>query len=65
MNTKEPFSNTHKVHLAMLGKKMTEESFNGRIFREIDKVVDVETKGQRPQCNDGHRIQGVTCTNPV
>ncbi len=47
MNTKEPFNNTHKVHFAMLGKKTTEESFNLRIFGEIDKVGAVETKGQQ------------------
>jgi hypothetical protein len=46
MNTEEPFNNTHKVQLAMLGKKTTEESFNCRVFGEIDKVVDIETEGQ-------------------
>jgi hypothetical protein len=45
MNTKESFNNTHKVHLAMLGKNTIEESFNHRIFREIDKVINVETEG--------------------
>jgi hypothetical protein len=44
----------------MLGKKTTEESFNRRIYREIDKVVNVETEGQWHQCDDGRRIRGVT-----
>jgi hypothetical protein len=60
MNTKEPFNNIHKVQLAMLGKKTTEESFNCRVFGEIDKVVDIETEGQRRWCDDRQRIQGVT-----
>ncbi len=47
MNTQEPFNNTHKVYLAMFHKKTTEESFNLRIFGEVDKVVNVETKGER------------------
>jgi hypothetical protein len=53
MNTEEQLNNTHKVHLAMLGKKTTQESFNRRIFGEIlDKVVDIETKGQWRRCDD-------------
>jgi hypothetical protein len=57
MNTdEEPFNNTHRVHLATLGKKTTEESFNRMIFGEIDKVVNVETKGQQHQCDDRQRI---------
>jgi hypothetical protein len=59
MIAKEPFNNTHKVHLATLGGKTKEESFNRRIFRELDKVIDVETKGQRHQCDNRQRIQGV------
>jgi hypothetical protein len=65
MNTEEPFNNTHKVHLAMFHKKMTEESFNLRIFGEVNKVVDVETKGERRRCDCRQRIRGVmykSCT---
>ncbi len=60
MNTEEPFKNTHKVHLAMFRKKTTEESFNLRIFGEVDKVVNVETKGEWRRCDDRQRIRGVT-----
>jgi hypothetical protein len=52
MNAKEPFNNNHKVYLATLGKMTTEESFNYRIFGEIDKVVNIETEGQRGQFDD-------------
>ena len=27
--------------------KTTEESFNSRVFREVNKVIDVEFKGKR------------------
>jgi hypothetical protein len=60
MNTEEPFNKTHKVHLAMFRKKTTEESFNLRIFGEVDKVVDVETEGEQRRCDDRQKIRGVT-----
>ncbi len=45
MNTKKPFDNSHEIYLAAFSKKTTEESFDCRIFREIDKVVNVQPKG--------------------
>jgi hypothetical protein len=28
-------------------QKTTEESLNSRVFREVNKVIDIETKGKR------------------
>jgi hypothetical protein len=46
MNSDEPFGNAHKVDFATFGQKRTEELFDRRVFREIDEIVNVETKGE-------------------
>jgi len=47
VNPKEPFNNIHKIHLTVLGQETTEERFDGRIFRKINKVIDIEAKCER------------------
>jgi hypothetical protein len=44
MDAKEPLDNPHEIHFAPFGQQTTEEGFGGRVFGEIDKVINVETK---------------------
>jgi hypothetical protein len=47
MNTQEPFNHSHEIHFASFTQKTTEESLNSRVFREVNKVIDIEAKGKR------------------
>jgi hypothetical protein len=46
MNAKEPLNNTHEIDFATLRQQTTKQSFDGRIFRKVDEVVNVETEGE-------------------
>jgi hypothetical protein len=47
VNTQEPFNHSHEIDFASFTQKTTEESLNSRVFREVNKVIDIETKGKR------------------
>jgi hypothetical protein len=47
MNSQKPFNHTHEIHLASLSQETTEKSFDGRVLREVNKVVAIESKGKR------------------
>jgi hypothetical protein len=47
VNAQKPFDNTHKINLATLCKKTAEERLHSGILREVYKVIDVKTKGER------------------
>jgi hypothetical protein len=47
VDAQEPVDNTHEVNLALLIEKPTKEIFNCWILGEINKVVNVETQGER------------------
>jgi hypothetical protein len=47
VDSKELVYNAHKVYLAALSKKPTDESLDCRIFGKINKAVDIETKRKR------------------
>ena len=47
VDPKKPFYNPHEIHFASFTQKTTEESFNSRVFREVNKVMDIESKGKR------------------
>ena len=37
----------HEIQLASLSQETTEKFFDGRVFREVNEVVDIESKGKR------------------
>ncbi len=44
MDAEEPLDNPHEIHFELFSQQMIEEGFDGRVFGEIDEVINVETK---------------------
>jgi hypothetical protein len=59
MNAKKPLHDAHEINFAAFCQQTTEESFNRRILGEVDKVVDIETKGERRGRFLGCRVRGI------
>ena len=47
VNSQKPFHHAHEIHLALLSQETTEYSFDSRVFREVQEVIDIEAKGTR------------------
>jgi hypothetical protein len=47
MDPQKPADDPHEIDFATLTEELTEKGFNLRIFREIDEVIDVESKRKR------------------
>ena len=59
VDAQEPVGNTHEVNFAPLSKELTKEIFDCRILWEINKVVDIHSKGQLRWGDCRQRIQDV------
>jgi len=46
VSAQEPFDSAHEIHLDMVFEKFLKLSFNSWVFREVDKVVDVEANSE-------------------
>jgi hypothetical protein len=47
VNAQEQLNNPHKINFAVPSQKATEKQFHDRIFREIYKDINLETKCER------------------
>ncbi len=56
LHTKEPVDNSHEVDLPTLCQEATKEIFDNRIFREVYKVVYVESQWKRIHKFSARRI---------
>ena len=47
MNSEKPFHHTHEINFAPLSQETTEKSLDGRVFREVKEVINIEAKHKR------------------
>jgi hypothetical protein len=65
IDTQKPFTNTHEIDITAFTEETTEESLNDWVFREINKVVNIQPKRKRNRGQGSRRVVGVNDTSRV
>ncbi len=65
MDTQKPFNDTHEIDLTAFTEETTEESLNVRVFREINKVINIKPKRKWNRGRGSRRVIRVNDTFPV
>jgi hypothetical protein len=62
MDTQKPFNDTHEIDLTAFTEKMTEDSLNVQVFREINKVINIKPKRKQNRGRGSRRVVRVNDT---
>ncbi len=57
--THEPFDGTHEINCGVFFKEAFKFDFNCRVFQEVNKIIDVNTKCERRRGRGLQRVQWI------